>query len=97
MIEPGYIAVIVTVILALLAGGMYVIRAEVLKGNETADLTHREVIPNHSSSLRDAVDRIEKRQVEDRATFLGHVAEIHATIAAIRTRQDLHIDHHAKG
>jgi hypothetical protein len=97
MIEPGYIAVIVTVILALTGAGMYVIRAEVRKGNVVAEATAVEMVPNHGSSMRDAIDRIEARQVEDRATFLGHIADLHGSIAAIRNRQDQHIDGHNKG
>jgi len=96
-IEPGYVAVIVTVILALLAGGMYVIRSEVLKGNKTAEAAHVELIPDHGLTLRDAIDRIETRQMEDRTTFSGHVADIHSDIKAIRARIDDHIDHHTGG
>lgn len=97
MPEPGYIAVTVTVILALLAGGMYVIRSEVRKGSDTATAAHEEMIPNHGSSLRDAVDRIETRMHDDRAIYLSHITDIHDDVKAIRTRLDLHIDHHNGG
>jgi len=83
MIEPGYIAVIVTVILAVLAGGMYVIRAEVMKGNVTATAAHEEMIPNHGSSLRDAVDRLEAR-----------LSSVHADVREIRANQKDHLDWH---
>jgi hypothetical protein len=94
MPEPGWIAIAVTVILAALGGGMYVIRAEVRKGNDVAEASHVEMIPNHGSSLRDAIDRIEKRQIEDRATFLGHIDDVHESLNSIRGRIDNHVDNH---
>jgi hypothetical protein len=90
--EPAWVGIGVTVILAAVAGCMYVIRAEVRKGNTDSAAAHVELIPNHGSSLRDAVDRIEARQIEDRATFLGHVADLHANLNGLRNRVDNHID-----
>lgn len=97
MPEPGYIAVTVTVLLALVAAGMYVIRAEVRKGNAAAETAAVQLVPNHGTSLRDAIDRIERRGNEDRATYLAHISDIHEDVKAIRTRLDQHIDHHNKG
>lgn len=97
MLEPGYIAVTVTVILALVAGGLYVIRAEVRKGNDAAETAAVQLVPNHGTSLRDAIDRIEKRGHEDRVTYLARITDIHDDVKAIRNRLDSHIDLHNKG
>lgn len=83
MIEPGYIAVMVTVILAFLAAGMYVIRAEVRKGNDTATASHDEVTQNHGSSLRDVVDRVESR-----------LNDVHIDVREIRRNQSEHLSWH---
>ena len=84
-LEPGWIGAGCAVILAVLGGGMYVIRAEVLKGNEVTDQAHAEMIPNHGSSLRDAVDRMESR-----------LHDVHTDVREIRKNQQDHLDWHLK-
>lgn len=96
MIEPGYLAVALTVITLAIGAGLYVIRSEVRKGNDTATSAHEEMIPNHGSSLRDAVDRIERRQSEDRHTYLTRLNDVHDDVKAIRGRLDQHIDQHER-
>lgn len=95
-IEPGWIGAAVAVILAATGGGMYVIRSEVRKGTDTATAAHEEMIPNHGSSLRDAIDRIESRMQDDRTMYLAHIGDVHADVKAIRGRLDAHIDHHER-
>jgi len=95
--EPAWVGIGVTVILAAVAGCMYVIRAEVRKGNSVAEASHVEMIPNHGSSMRDAIDRIESRQAEDRELFTGHVRDLHHNIQALRDRVDRLHDAHQKG
>jgi uncharacterized membrane protein len=85
MIEPSAIAIITAVMVPVLAGLLYIIRAEIRRNTKTTDDTHAQVIPNHGTSLRDAIDRMERQ-----------LAEVHIDVR--QTRSDLanHIDFHLK-
>jgi|GEM_PF-2118117 len=103
MSEPSVIIAIcgtLLVAISALAGGLlYVIRAEVRKGNVTTEQAHAEMIPNHGTSMRDAVDRIERRQGEYRDEARQSLDTVHARISSLHTdlrvgiqRLDRHID-----
>lgn len=85
MIEPSVIAIITAVMVPVLAGLLYIIRAEIRRNTQTTDDTHAQVIPNHGTSLRDAIDRMERQ-----------LSEVHLDVR--QTRSDLanHIDFHLK-
>lgn len=62
---------LVVTFVAILAGLLYIIHAEQnkqtvrqLETHAKADAVMAELIPNHGSSMRDAVDRIEKAVIE---------------------------------
>ena len=86
MIEPSLIAIVTAIMVPILAGLLYIIRAEIRKNTKTTDLTHEQVVPNHGTSLRDAVDRIERR-----------IDSVHEDVVYVRGRVDRHIDDHDKG
>lgn len=87
MIEPSAIAIVTAVMVPVLAGLLYIIRAEIRRNTKTTDDTHAQVIPNHGhgTSLRDAIDRMERQ-----------LSEVHLDVR--QTRSDLanHIDFHLK-
>lgn len=84
--DPAAIGVTVTILVAIGAFALYIIRAEIKKNTVTTDLTHAQTIPNHGASLRDAVDRIEKR-----------IDGVHEDVIYVRGRVDRHIDDHDNG
>jgi len=80
MIEPSAIAILTAIMVPVIGGLLYIIRAEIRRNSQVTDATHEQVIPNHGTSLRDAVDRIERRitDVHDevkaaRQDFSGHL------------------------
>jgi hypothetical protein len=83
MIEPSAIAVLTAVMVPLVGVLLYVIRAEIRKNSAVTDATHDQVIPNHGTSLRDAVDRIERR-----------IDGVHEDVTYLRDRVDRHVDTH---
>lgn len=83
MPEPSEVGVIIATVVALLGGLMYLIRAEIRKGNDVADESLAQMVPNHGASLRDAVDRIE-----------GHIGELRQDVGYLRERVDRHVDTH---
>lgn len=95
-VEPGWLTIIITVISLVIASGMYVIRAEVRKGNTAVNRNGAELVPNHGSSMRDAIDRIERRQAEDRELFLDRIDDVHDDIRDVQSRLNGHIDNHNK-
>jgi len=86
MIEPSAIAVITAIMVPVVGALLYVIRSEIRKNTETTDATHAQTIPNHGTSLRDAVDRIERR-----------IDGVHEDVRYVRGRVDRHIDDHDHG
>jgi hypothetical protein len=62
---------------------LYIIRAEIKKNTRSTEATEAQMIPNHGTSLRDAVDRIEKR-----------MGEIHTDVRAVDSKLSHHIDWH---
>ena len=94
MPEPSIAAAITAVIVPILGLLMYVIRAEIRRNSAVTDETHAQMIPNHGSSLRDAVDRIERRQHEDRETYRELIADVHTDVKATRADLANHIDWH---
>ena len=82
-IDPALIGITVTVLIAGSAFALYIIRGEIKKNTVTTDLTHAQTIPNHGASLRDAVDRIEKR-----------IDGVHADVIYVRDRVDRHVEGH---
>jgi hypothetical protein len=83
VIEPSAVALFTAVMVPLLAGLLYIIRAEIRKNSVVTDATHEQVIPNHGTSLRDAIDRIEKR-----------IDGVHEDVTYLRDRVDRHVDSH---
>ena len=94
MPEPSAAAAVTAVLVPLLGLLMYVIRAEIRRNTKTTDDTHAQMIPNHGSSLRDAVDRIERRQHEDRETYRELIADVHTDVRATRADLAQHIQWH---
>jgi hypothetical protein len=86
MIEPSAIAIVTGICVPLLAGLLYLIRAEIRRNTLTTDATHAQTVPNHGTSLRDAVDRIERR-----------IDSVHDDVVYVRGRVDRHIDDHDNG
>ena len=86
MIEPSLIAIVTAIMVPILAGLLYIIRAEIRKNSVVTDLTHEQVVPNHGTSLRDAVDRIERR-----------IDGVHEDVVYVRQRIDRHVDGHDHG
>ena len=85
-LDPAAIGITVTVLGAAAAFALYVIRGEIKKNTVVTDLTHAQTVPNHGASLRDAVDRIEKR-----------IDGVHEDVIYVRARVDRHIDDHDHG
>ena len=85
-LDPAAIGVTVTALTAVGAFALYIIRSEIKKNTTVTDATHAQTIPNHGASLRDAVDRIEKR-----------IDGVHEDIIYVRSRVDRHIDDHDNG
>lgn len=85
-IEPSAIAILTGIMVPIVGALLYVIRSEIRKNSAVTDLTHEQVIPNHGTSLRDAVDRIERR-----------IDGVHEDVIYVRGRVDRHIDDHDKG
>ena len=61
----------------------YLIRAEMKRNTKATEANGAQMIPNHGTSLRDAVDRIEKR-----------MTEIHIDVRAVDSKLSHHIDWH---
>ena len=94
MIEPSAIAVLTAIMVPVVGALLYVIRAEIRKNTKTTDATHEQMVPNHGTSMRDAVDRIEKRQEEDRSTYARLINEVHNDVVYVRDRIDRHVETH---
>ena len=86
MPEPAVLASLATVAVAVCGGLLYIIRGEIRKNTQTTDITARQMIPNHGTSLRDAVDRIERQ-----------LGELREDIGYVRARVDRHVDSHDHG
>lgn len=86
MLEPSLIAIVTAIMVPMLAGLLYIIRAEIRKNSAVTDATHAQTVPDHGKSLRDAVDRIEHR-----------IDSVHDDITYVRGRVDRHIDDHDTG
>jgi hypothetical protein len=97
MIEPSAIAIFTAIMVPVLGGLLYIIRAEIRKNTATTDATHEQMIPNHGTSLRDAVDRIEHGRLEDRALYKQLISDVHADVRYVVARVDRHIDDHDHG
>jgi hypothetical protein len=82
-IDPSVIAIITAVAVPVLAGLLYIIRAEIRRNTVTTDATHDQMIPNHGTSMRDAVDRIENT-----------IHDLRGDVAYLRDRVDRHVDSH---
>jgi hypothetical protein len=95
-IEPSIIAIITAIMVPVLAGLLYIIRAEIRKNTTVTDATHAQTVPNHGTSLRDAVDRIERGRHEDRQMFLSRIDDVHSDVKATRADLANHIDFHLK-
>lgn len=94
MPEPSVAAAVTAVLVPMLGALMYVIRAEVRRNTKVTDATALQMIPNHGTSMRDAIDRIERRQQEDRETYQGLISEVHEDVKATRSDLANHIDWH---
>lgn len=94
MPEPSVAAAVTAVLVPMLGALMYVIRAEIRRNTKVTDSTALQMIPNHGTSMRDAIDRIEKRQQEDRETYQGLISDVHADVKATRSDLSNHIDWH---
>ena len=81
--EPQAIAAVVATLAVALGGLLYLIRAEIRRNTVATEATHAQLIPDHSLSLRDAVDRIEKR-----------LDEVHTDVRAARSELSDHITWH---
>lgn len=81
--SPGDIEALLAIVVLLLGGLTYLIRAEVKKNGKAIDSGNNQMIPNHGTSLRDAVDRIEAR-----------MAEIHSDVRNVDRKLDSHISWH---
>jgi hypothetical protein len=60
--------------------------------SEDVTAIKKQVLPNGGSSIRDAVDRMEERQVE----IAGDVTEVRDDIKAANDRLDRHIEAHLR-
>jgi hypothetical protein len=85
-LDPALIGIAVTVVIAGSAFGLYIIRGEIKRNSVVTDATHAQTVPNHGASLRDAVDRIEKR-----------IDGVHEDVIYLRNRVDRHVDDHDHG
>ena len=84
--DPAAIGVTVTILIAGGSFALYIIRGEIKRNTTVTDMTHAQTIPNHGASLRDAVDRIEKR-----------IDGVHQDVIYLRNRVDRHVDDHDHG
>lgn len=89
-IEPTWVGVLTPIILAVVGALGFWIRAEVRAGN-------KQLVNNGGSTMRDAVDRMEARQIEDRGTSKKDHDDLVQEISALRHRMDAHIDNHNRG
>lgn len=94
MPDPSAAAAVTAVLVPLLGLLMYVIRAEIRRNTKVTDQTAAQMIPNHGTSMRDAIDRIERRQKEDREAYQGLIADVHQDVKATRADLANHIDWH---
>ena len=81
--SPGDWEALLGILIILLGGLTWLIRTEVKKNGKSIAANSAEMIPNHGSSLRDAVDRIERR-----------ISEIHTDVRAVDSKLTHHIDWH---
>ena len=93
-LDPSVIGVIFTGIVLSSGLLLYIIRAEIRRNTKTTDATHEQMIPNHGTSLRDAIDRIERRQQEDRDAYHSLISDVHADVKATRADLATHINWH---
>ena len=97
MIEPSAIAILTGIMVPLVGALLYIIRAEIRKNSAVTDATHEQMIPNHGTSLRDAVDRIEHGRLEDRALYQQLIHDVHTDVRYVRDRVDRHVEGHDHG
>ncbi len=93
---PPEILTILTIVGILFAALSWLIKAQIVQ--------NRELQPNHGSSLRDAIDRIERGQAEmrdDLREVRGQVNEQHDrlfnSVGKVHGRIDDHIKDHLQG
>jgi hypothetical protein len=93
---PPEVLTILTIVGLLFAALSWLIKAQIVQ--------NRELQPNHGSSLRDAVDRIERGQAEmreDLREVRGQVNEQHDrlfnSVGKVHARIDEHIKDHLQG
>ena len=94
MPEPAVLASLGTIAVIGLGGLLYIIRAEIGKNTKVTKANAEQMVPNHGTSMRDAVDRIEKRQEEDRSTYARLINEVHNDVVYVRDRIDRHVETH---
>jgi len=73
----------------LFAALSWLIRAQIAQ--------ERELKPNHGSSLRDAIDRIERNQETFYSEMRQDLRDVRSNIGAVHDRVDSHLNDHAKG
>jgi len=83
MPEASEIGWTVAILVPCMGALLYIIRAEIRKNTRSTEATEAQMIPNHGTSLRDAVDRIEKR-----------MTEIHIDVRNVDGKLDRHLEHH---
>ena len=97
MPEPAVLAASGTVAVIVLGGLLYLIRAEIARNTTATKANSDQMQPNHGASMRDAVDRIERTQREDRATYIRMIGEVHEDVVYVRDRVDRHVRDHDHG
>jgi hypothetical protein len=75
-IELPEISIIVGLMVVAMSGLMYIIRAEIRRNGDTL---RKEMAPNHGTSMRDAIDRLEAGQtrMEDHLTRIDEKHDEH--------------------
>jgi len=107
VIEPSAVAIVTGIIVSLaaplLAGMLYIIRAEIRKSRDllavntqATTAVHEQTIPDHGTSMRDAIDRIERRQSEDRRVIGERIEGVHRSVREVRTELHQHTANHGR-
>ena len=87
--SPSEAVTVLALLGSVLAALTWLIRAQIAQ--------EKELKPNHGSSLRDAIDRIERNQAQFHAEMRQDMRDVRANIGAVHERVDTHLNDHAKG
>lgn len=87
--SPSEAVTLLALLGSLFAALTWLIRAQIAQ--------EKELKPNHGSSLRDAIDRIERTQEAFYAEMRQELRDVRSNIGTVHDRVDAHLNDHARG